>query len=73
MIDLPLKRRKIIRNRKDRLRKRVPELGSRGKEAVVVTIEPRVDYFHRISVGIGGLAGVARPWKRRWHTTRQLN
>ena len=40
MIDLPLKRGKIIRNRKDSLRKRVPELRSRGKEAVIATVEP---------------------------------
>jgi len=59
--------------RKDRLRKRVPELRSRRKEAVIVAIDPRVDDFNRISVGRGSLTGITWPWERRWHTSRQLN
>ena len=45
-VDLPLKERKIVSSRKNRIWKRVPEERSRVKETVTVSINPRIAHLH---------------------------
>ncbi|KAK7079253.1 hypothetical protein SK128_003640 [Halocaridina rubra] len=61
-IDLFFEGRKVIRIRKDRRRKRVPECGGRWEEAVAAPTNPRATDLHTVPSGGWGacMRAVAR-------------
>ncbi|MEL7079754.1 MAG: hypothetical protein AAGM46_28430 [Cyanobacteria bacterium J06582_2] len=71
-VDLPLKKRKIIRVGKYRGRKRIPEIRDRREETVTVPIYAGVDNLNRMWMCIGCLA--CAPWTpQRRNITCQLH